>query len=262
MVYPALQDGVSGRGPGGVHRARWPATSGGDRPLGLTSSKRWACAAKRGIDIAGAALALIVFAPVLAWTALAVALAQGLPILFRHQRPGLHEEPFTMYKFRTMRPPDATEVWYLTDAQRITRLGRILRATSVDELPELWNVLRGEMSLVGPRPLLTEYLETYTPEQRRRHDVRPGVTGWAAVMGRHALRFEDRLQLDVWYVDNWTLALDMKIIAMTVVQVLRRTDVRASQNLEDVGFPLPGVGGSGAGRTAARPASAPPVAPD
>jgi sugar transferase EpsL len=228
----------------------------------MTTSKRWAFGAKRGIDVVGAATALIVLAPVLAWTALGVAVAQGLPILFRHERPGLHEEPFTMYKFRTMRPPKQGEVWYMTDEDRISRLGRTLRATSLDELPELWNVLRGEMSLVGPRPLLTEYLETYTPEQRRRHDVRPGVTGWAAVMGRHALKFEDRLRLDVWYVDNWTLALDLKIIAMTFGQVLRRTDVTATQNLQDVGFPLPGVGESGVGRTPRRSRSAPERDPD
>ena len=204
--------------------------------------RRWALAIKRGMDVAGAAAATIVLSPVLAWTALAVAATQGLPIIFRHERPGLHEETFTMYKFRTMRLPKRGEVWYLTDEQRISRLGRILRATSLDELPELWNVLRGEMSLVGPRPLLPEYLDTYTPEARRRHDMRPGVTGWAAVKGRHALKFEDRLKLDVWYVDHWSLRLDLKIIALTVVQVLRRTDVATTQDLEEIGFPLPGVG--------------------
>lgn len=209
----------------------------------MTTETGWALAVKRGIDVVGAATAMIVLSPVLAWTALAVAATQGLPILFRHERPGLHEKPFTMYKFRTMRPPTRGEVWYMTDEQRISRLGRILRATSVDELPELWNVLRGEMSLVGPRPLLTEYLDTYTPEERRRHDMRPGVTGWAAVNGRHALKFEDRLKLDVWYVDNWSLWLDIRIIALTVGQVLRRTDVSATQDLEAVGFRLPGVGG-------------------
>ena len=130
----------------------------------------------------------------------------------------------------------------MTDEQRISRLGRFLRSTSIDELPELWNVLRGEMSLVGPRPLLVEYLDTYTPEERRRHDMRPGITGWAAVKGRHALKFEDRLQLDVWYVDHWSLGLDLRIIALTAAQVLRRTDVSTTQDLEEVGFPLPGRG--------------------
>jgi len=209
----------------------------------VTRHNRWALAVKRGMDVAGAATATIVLAPVLAWTALAVAATQGLPILFRHERPGLHERPFTMYKFRTMRPPRRGELWYMTDDQRISRLGTFLRATSLDELPELWNILRGEMSLVGPRPLLTEYLDTYTPEQRRRHDMCPGFTGWAAVKGRHAIKFEDRLALDLWYVDNWSLGLDVKIIALTLGQVLRRTNVAATQDLEEVGFPLPGVGG-------------------
>jgi lipopolysaccharide/colanic/teichoic acid biosynthesis glycosyltransferase len=148
-----------------------------------------------------------------------------------------------MYKFRTMRPPRRGEVWYMTDDERITHLGRFLRSSSLDELPEFWNVLRGDMSLVGPRPLLTEYLDKYTPEQQRRHDMPPGFTGWAAVNGRHALRFEDRLKLDVWYVDNWSLLLDFRIMVMTVAQVLSRTDVATTQNLEEVGFPLPGVGG-------------------
>jgi sugar transferase EpsL len=208
----------------------------------VTERRSWALAVKRGMDVAGAATATIILSPVLACTALAVAATQGLPILFRHERPGLHEKPFTMYKFRTMRPPRRGEVWYMTDEQRISRLGRFLRSTSLDELPELWNVLRGDLSLVGPRPLLTEYLDTYTPEQRRRHDMRPGVTGWAAVRGRHALRFEDRLKLDVWYVDHWSLGLDLKILALTAGRVLRRTDAVATQNLEEVGFPLPGVG--------------------
>ncbi len=202
-------------------------------------------ALKRSMDVVGASVALVVLSPVLAWVALAVAATQGLPILFRHERPGLREKPFTMLKFRTMRPPRAGEVWYLTDDQRISRLGRFLRSTSLDELPELWNVIKGDMSLVGPRPLLTEYLETYTPEQRRRHDVRPGITGWAAVNGRHALGFEDRLALDVWYVDHQSLLLDLKIMAMTLAQVVRRTDVSATQDLGRVGFPLPGVAQQG-----------------
>ena len=131
----------------------------------------------------------------------------------------------------------------MTDEQRMSRLGRFLRSTSLDELPQLWNVLRGEMSLVGPRPLLMEYLATYTPDQRRRHDMRPGITGWAAVNGRHVLKFEDRLRLDVWYIDHWSLWLDLKILVMTLGQVLRRTDVAATQDIEEVGPPLPGVGG-------------------
>jgi len=209
----------------------------------VTARRTWALAAKRGFDLVGAASAMIFLSPLLALIALAVAASQGLPILFRHQRPGLHEKPFNVYKFRTMRPPRRGEVWYMTDEQRMSRLGRFLRSTSLDELPQLWNVLRGEMSLVGPRPLLMEYLATYTPDQRRRHDMRPGITGWAAVNGRHVLKFEDRLRLDVWYIDHWSLWLDLKILVMTLGQVLRRTDVAATQDIEEVGPPLPGVGG-------------------
>lgn len=198
-------------------------------------------AAKRAIDVVVAAAALAIALPVIAVVAVAVRVTQGSPVLFRHERPGLHGRPFTIIKFRTMRPTRAGEVWYQTDEQRVTALGRFLRATSLDELPELVNVLRGEMSLVGPRPLLHEYLDYYTPEQARRHDVRPGVTGWAVVNGRHALKFDERLALDVWYVDNWSLRLDFKIMAMTLRQVLSREDVAVTQNLADVGFPLPGV---------------------
>jgi hypothetical protein len=143
-----------------------------------------------------------------------------------------------------MRAPRPGEVWYQTDEQRVTRLGRFLRSSSIDELPELWNVLRGDMSLVGPRPLMTEYLDQYTPEQHRRRDILPGFTGWAAVNGRHALKFEERLELDVWYVDHWSLALDWRILGVTIMQVLRRSDVSATQDLSAVGFPLPGVKGS------------------
>lgn len=211
-------------------------------------------AAKRGLDIAAAASGLVVLSPVLAWVALAVAAADGRPILFRQERPGVKGEPFTINKFRTMRAPRRDEVWYLTDDDRITRLGRFLRATSLDELPELWNVLRGDMSLVGPRPLLMEYREKYTSDERRRHDMRPGITGWAVVNGRNALQFRDRLQLDVWYVDHWSLLLDLRILAMTAVQVLRRTDVSTTEDLA-LGFPLPGsdVGAAGQPNTAGRP---------
>jgi lipopolysaccharide/colanic/teichoic acid biosynthesis glycosyltransferase len=139
-----------------------------------------------------------------------------------------------------MRDPRPGEVWYLTNEQRMGRLGRFLRATSLDELPELWNVLRGEMSLVGPRPLLVHYLETYTPQEARRHDVRPGITGWAAVNGRHAIRFKERLALDVWYVDHWSLGLDLRILARTVAQVALRKDVAISEDLS-LGFPLPAI---------------------
>jgi len=202
---------------------------------------------KRGLDVMVATSGLLVLAPVLAWVALAVAVTQGLPILFRQERPGLHGRPFTILKFRTMRAPRADEVWYLTDGSRITRLGRFLRATSLDELPELWNVLRGDMSLVGPRPLLMEYLETYAPEERRRHNMRPGLTGWAVVNGRNGLRFRDRLQFDIWYVDHWSIGLDIRILTMTAVQVLRRTGVTTTEDLA-LGFPLPGVDAESAAR--------------
>ena len=194
---------------------------------------------KRLIDLAGAAVALLVLSPVLAWVALVIAVTEGRPILFRQQRPGMGGKPFTLYKFRTMRAPRPGEIWYLTDDSRITSIGRLLRAFSLDEVPEFWNVLRGDMSLVGPRPLLMEYLDEYTPEERRRHEVRPGITGWAAVNGRNALQFRDRLKLDVCYVDNWGLRLDFRIMLMTVPQVLRRTDATATEDLA-LGFPLPG----------------------
>ncbi len=195
---------------------------------------------KRAMDVLGAAVGLLLLSPVLALIALAALAIQGPPILFRHVRPGRGERPFTLLKFRTMRPLRPDEIPYRSDAERVTRLGRFLRSTSLDELPELWNVLRGEMSLVGPRPLLVEYLDRYTPQQRRRHDVRPGISGWAAVNGRHTATFEERLRLDVWYVDHWSLWLDLKILARTVVQVLRRQDVSATQGIEEIGFPLPG----------------------
>ena len=193
--------------------------------------------AKRAMDVVGAIVGLIVLSPVLVGAAVGIALTLGRPILFRHERPGLDGRPFRIAKFRTMRAPRPDEVWFRTDADRVTRFGRLLRSSSIDELPELWNVLRGDMSLVGPRPLLLEYLDRYTPEERRRHEMRPGITGWAAVNGRHATRFEDRLALDVWYVDNWSLRLDIRIIGRTISQVLRRTDVAPTQDLDEIGFP-------------------------
>jgi sugar transferase EpsL len=209
-------------------RARWAA---------VTTHQNLTLAAKRGMDITGAAVGIVVLSPVLAWTALAALIAQGPPILFRHERPGLAGRPFIMLKFRTMRSPRRGEPWVGTDRERITRLGRLLRSTSVDELPELWNVLRGDMSLVGPRPLLAEYLDSYTGEEQRRHEMRPGITGWAAVNGRHTLRFEDRLALDVWYVDNWSLRLDIKIVFLTVRQMLRHADVVTTQDFAAIEFP-------------------------
>jgi lipopolysaccharide/colanic/teichoic acid biosynthesis glycosyltransferase len=183
---------------------------------------------------------LIVLSPVMLVVAVALRTTQGAPVLFRHVRPGLGDRPFTMVKFRTMRAPRDDEVWYATDEERLTRLGRFLRSSSLDEVPELWNVLRGEMSLVGPRPLLMEYLPEYTDEERRRHEMRPGITGWAVVNGRNQLPFRERLVYDVWYVDHWSLRLDVRILWMTIGQVLRRTDASATEDLA-LGFPLPPV---------------------
>ena len=192
---------------------------------------------KRCIDAFGAAVGLLVLSPLLLLIAVLLLVAQGPPVFFRHVRPGLHGKLFTLIKFRTMRPLRPGELPYETDGSRVTRLGRFLRLNSLDELPELINVLRGEMSLVGPRPLLIEYLDKYTPEEQRRHDVLPGVTGWAAVNGRHTLKFAERLKLDVWYVDHWSLRLDLRILALTLYQVLRRESVSAVQGIEEIGFP-------------------------
>jgi lipopolysaccharide/colanic/teichoic acid biosynthesis glycosyltransferase len=192
---------------------------------------------KRVIDLVGAGAGLIALSPVIAGIALVLVLTQGGPIFFRQRRPGLHGRLFTIVKFRTMRSPRPGEVWYATDPQRVTRIGRMLRSTSLDELPELWNVLRGEMSLVGPRPLLAEFLANYTPEEARRHEMRPGVTGWAVVNGRQAAAFEERFRLDVWYVDNWSLGLDARIIGRTIAQVLRRTDASEAQGMSEIDLP-------------------------
>ena len=215
--------------------------------MGTATHRKLALRLKRGIDVLGAAAAGVLLSPAIVATSLAVLAVEGRPILFRQRRPGLHGEPFTILKFRTMCPPRADEVWYLSDARRVTRLGRFLRSTSLDELPELWNVLRGEMSLVGPRPLLIEYLEKYTPGERRRHDMLPGITGWAAVNGRHILKFRERVRLDVWYVDHWSLWLDLRILALTAIQVVRRANVAQSVDVASLGFPLPNSAPRGTG---------------
>lgn len=182
---------------------------------------------KRLFDIVAAATALLLLSPLLACVAALVAINMGRPVFFRQQRPGLHEKPFLMLKFRSMRDAVDTHGQILDDAQRLTPFGRWLRSTSLDELPELWNVLKGELSLVGPRPLLMEYLPRYDDVQRRRHEVRPGLTGWAQVNGRNAVDWAERFQLDVWYVDNRSFWLDMKILAMTLRLVLTRKGVSA-----------------------------------
>jgi len=183
---------------------------------------------KRAFDVALTVPALIVLSPVFALVALAVRVSLGSPIIFRQQRPGKNERPFTLYKFRTMRDARDAQGTLLPDARRLTRLGAILRATSLDELPELVNVLRGDMSLVGPRPLLMEYLPLYSPEQRRRHDVRPGVTGWAQVNGRNALTWREKFALDIEYVEHVSLGLDLRILILTIVSVARSEGISHS----------------------------------
>lgn len=182
---------------------------------------------KRCIDIVGAGLGLIVLSPVLAVVAVAIWWDMGRSVMFRQMRPGLNGQPFNMYKFRTMSNKRDDQGKLLPDEQRLTPLGKFLRKTSLDELPELYNVLRGDMSLVGPRPLLMQYLERYTPEQARRHELKPGITGWAQINGRNAISWEDKFTLDVWYVDNCSLWLDIKIIAMTIGKVFRREGISA-----------------------------------
>lgn len=180
---------------------------------------------KRLFDIVVSLLALVLLSPVMLVVALLVRLKLGAPVLFRQTRPGLYGRPFEMVKFRTMLDAVDDNGQPLPNAQRMTRLGSVLRATSLDELPELWNVLKGDMSLVGPRPLLMEYLPLYTPRQARRHEVRPGVTGWAQVNGRNALSWEQKFELDVWYVDNRSLWLDLRILLLTVKKVLVREGI-------------------------------------
>jgi sugar transferase EpsL len=180
---------------------------------------------KRVFDLLAAGLGLVLLSPLLLVLALLVRLFHGAPVLFRQQRPGFRGIAFKLYKFRTMtdgRDPDGR---LLPDAKRLTSLGRVLRATSLDELPELLNVLRGDMSLVGPRPLLMQYLSRYNTEQARRHDVLPGITGWAQINGRNALTWEDKFRLDVWYVDHWSIWLDLKIIALTLLKVVQREGI-------------------------------------
>ncbi len=180
---------------------------------------------ERAIDVVLALALAVVALPLCVVVACAVWLAMGRPVLFRQARAGLQGRLFTIYKFRTMtqqRDPDGR---LLPDAERLTAVGRLLRATSLDELPQVWNLLRGDMRLVGPRPLLPEYLERYTPEQARRHEVRPGITGWAQVHGRNALDWDEKFRLDVWYVDHRSLWLDLWIVALTVGKVLRRDGI-------------------------------------
>lgn len=182
---------------------------------------------KRQFDFTLAILGLLILSPVFLVLMLLIRLKLGVPIFFTQARPGLHGRPFKMVKFRTMTDTRGSDGHLLTDAERLASFGRFLRAASLDELPELWNVLKGEMSLVGPRPLLIEYLPLYSEEQSRRHEVKPGITGWAQVNGRNAISWEEKFKLDVWYVDNQSLILDIKILLLTVKKVLVRDGISA-----------------------------------
>ena len=191
----------------------------------MTVAQGSAKALKRWVDVVVGGAAIIVCMPVIAGVALLVRWKLGSPVLFRQERPGLHGRPFHMVKFRTMTSARYEDGRMLPDAERLTPFGRWLRSTSLDELPELINVVRGDMSLVGPRPLLMAYLPLYSPEQARRHDVQPGITGLAQISGRASLTWDDRFALDVWYVDHWSLWLDVKIMLRTLRTVLRREGV-------------------------------------
>ena len=191
------------------------------------SDKSGQLAIKRLLDVLVAGAALLLLSPVIAAVALLVKLKLGSPVLFKQQRPGLRGEPFTLVKFRTMLDARDADGKPRPDDERLTRFGRWLRSSSIDELPELWNVLKGEMSLVGPRPLLMHYLPLYSAEEARRHDVRPGITGWAQINGRNAISWEEKFALDVWYVDNWSLAFDAKILLASVVSVFSRRGISA-----------------------------------
>lgn len=195
---------------------------------------------KRAMDVTGAAIGLVATSPVLAAASVAILVTMGRPIFFTQVRAGLDGKPLRIVKFRTMRAPRADEDMLHTDAQRLTNLGRWLRKTSIDELPELWNILVGDMSLVGPRPLLLEYVPLYNKQQRKRLDVLPGLTGWAQVNGRQTITFSERFVFDVWYVDNWSLWLDVKIIFKTALSVFAGGEgVLSGQSpldVDDVGF--------------------------
>lgn len=190
---------------------------------------------KRFMDVSIASFGLFALSPIIGATALAIRIFNGKPVFFYQLRPGLDAQLFEIKKFRTMTPsrPD-DEYWFRTDRERLTRLGRLIRKLSIDELPELLNVIEGKMSIVGPRPLLKEYLLKYTPEESRRHNVKPGITGWAQVNGRQHVLFSKRLELDLWYVDNWSIWLDFKIIAMTLKQVVLASGIESGQNFDDV----------------------------
>lgn len=182
---------------------------------------------KRLIDILGSLIGLMVTSPIMIVISVIIYLTMGRPIFYRQVRPGLNGKPFIIYKFRTMLDLRDKNGNLLPDEYRLTSIGKFLRGLTLDELPEFWNVLKGDMSLVGPRPLLMEYLDRYTPEQARRHEVKPGMTGWAQINGRNAISWEEKFRLDVWYVDNWSILLDLKIILLTILKVLKREGISA-----------------------------------
>lgn len=184
---------------------------------------------KRLFDLIASSVILIILFPVLLVCSLLIAIFDGLPILFTQDRPGFKGKIFKIFKFRTMNVQNPGEV--LSDSERMTKFGSVMRKTSLDELPQLFNVLKGELSLVGPRPLLVEYLPHYSSRQKIRHDVKPGITGWAQVNGRNAISWEQKFDYDVWYVENWSLALDIKILFLTLLKVLKRSGVNASSNV-------------------------------
>lgn len=183
---------------------------------------------KRGFDVFGSVIAGVALLPVFFVLFVAVRVSMGSPVIFRQTRPGINGAPFVMYKFRTMHDDLDAHGNSRPDSERLSALGRVLRSSSLDELPELWNVVRGDMSLVGPRPLLMEYLPLYSPEQARRHEVRPGITGWAQVNGRNAISWDERFTLDIWYVDNQSFWLDLKILWLTLRKVIKREGISAA----------------------------------
>ena len=198
---------------------------------------------KRVFDLILTLPAIIIFLPVYAVVALCVRVLIGSPVIFSQNRPGFGGKPFKLYKFRTMNSAQRKNGELLSDFERLTRFGRFLRLTSLDELPELFNVLKGDMRLVGPRPLLLQYLERYTPEQERRHEVKPGITGWAQINGRNSLNWEEKFKLDVWYVDHQSLWLDVKIIVLTLYKVFKREGI--NQSAEITMEPFKGVNPDG-----------------
>jgi len=185
----------------------------------------WRLSFKLGFDKLVALAGLAVMSPLLLVVALLIRVRMGAPVLYQQVRPGRAGLPFRVYKFRTMRDAVDSDGRPLPDGARLTAVGRFLRASSLDEIPQLWNVLRGDLSLVGPRPLLMRYLSRYTAKQARRHEVLPGITGWAQVNGRNAISWEEKFELDAWYVDHWSLALDARILALTLIRVVRRSGV-------------------------------------